>query len=191
MKLRELGRSGLSASAVGLGLMGMSDFYGAAEDAASIAVIHRALDLGVNLFDTADMYGPHTNEQLVGRALADRRDRAVIATKFSILRGPDGAFTGICGRPDYVKEACEASLKRLGIETIDLYYPHRVDPEVPIEDTVGAMAELVKEGKVRHLGLSEAAPAAVRAAPAPSPICCCTRPRNSTGTRRTGRPWSA
>jgi aryl-alcohol dehydrogenase-like predicted oxidoreductase len=150
--------------------MGMSDFYGPAEDARSVSVIHRALELGVNSFDTADMYGVGTNERLVGRALADRRDQAVVATKFGNVRAPDGAFLGVNGRPEYVRQACEASLERLGVETIDLYYQHRVDPETPIEDTVGAMAELVDEGKVRYLGLSEAAPETIRRAHAVHPI---------------------
>jgi aryl-alcohol dehydrogenase-like predicted oxidoreductase len=144
--------------------MGMSEFYGAAEDARSIAVIHRALDIGINFFDTADMYGVGSNEELVGRALRKKRDRAIIATKFGNVRGTDGAFLGVNGKPDYVKQACDASLRRLGVDVIDLYYQHRVDPETPIEDTVGAMADLVREGKVRYLGLSEAAPDTIRRA---------------------------
>ena len=170
MHTRTLGSRGPAVSAIGLGCMGMSDFYGPADDARNIAVLHRALELGINFLDTADMYGPHTNEQLLGRALAGRRDRVVIATKFAIQRGADGSFQGVSGRPEYVKQACDASLARLGIDTIDLYYQHRVDPQVPIEDTVGAMAELVTAGKVRHLGLSEAAPATIRRAHAVHPI---------------------
>jgi len=170
MQQRKLGRLGPQVSAIGLGCMGMSEFYGPSDDATSIAVIHGALDRGVNLFDTADMYGRGRNEELVGRALADRRDRAVIATKFAFVRDPDGPGGRVSGRPEYVRAACEASLRRLGIETIDLYYQHRVDPEVPIEDTVGAMAELVTQGKVRYLGLSEAAPATIRRAHLVHPI---------------------
>jgi aryl-alcohol dehydrogenase-like predicted oxidoreductase len=150
--------------------MGMSDFYGPAQDSVSIAVIHRALDLGVDLLDTADMYGVGTNERLVGRAIADRRDRAVIATKFGNVRAADGTHLGVNGRPEYVRAACDASLQRLGIDTIDLYYQHRVDPGTPIEETVGAMAELVQAGKVRWLGLSEAAPDTIRRAHAVHPI---------------------
>jgi aryl-alcohol dehydrogenase-like predicted oxidoreductase len=156
--------------AIGLGCMGMSEFYGESEDARSIAVIHRALDLGVDLLDTADMYGVGKNEELVGRAIADRRARAKVATKFAVMRGEDGSFLGVSGKPEYVQQACEASLRRLGIETIDLYYQHRVDRSVPIEDTIGAMARLVEQGKVRRLGLSEALPATIRRAHAVHPI---------------------
>ena len=169
MKMRKLGRNGPEVSAVGLGCMGMSAFYGGADEAQSIAVIHRALDLGVTLFDTAEMYGPHTNEVLVGKALKGRRDEAFIATKFGINRQPDGsAITD--GSPANVRRAVEGSLSRLGVDHIDLYYQHRIDPNTPIEETVGAMAELVKEGKVRFLGLSEAAPATLRRAHAEHPI---------------------
>ena len=167
---RQLGRSGMSVSAIGLGCMGMSDFYGAADDAKSIETMHRALDVGVDFFDTADIYGPFTNEALVGRAIRDRRERVVIATKFGNMRTADGKWLGINGRPEYVRQSCDASLGRLGVSEIDLYYQHRVDAETPIEDTVGAMAELVKAGKVRHLGLSEAAPATIRRAHAVHPI---------------------
>ncbi|WP_038166356.1 aldo/keto reductase [Verrucomicrobium sp. BvORR106] len=171
MITRELGNNGLRVSALGLGCMGMSDFYGQRDDVESIATIHRALDLGVTLLDTADMYGPWTNEKLVGEAIKDRRDQVVLATKFGIVRDPnDPTKRGVNGRPEYVKASCEASLKRLGVEVIDLYYQHRVDLDTPIEETVGAMAELVKEGKVLHLGLSEAGPDTVRRAQAVHPI---------------------
>ena len=170
MRTRKLGRTGPEISAIGLGLMGMSEFYGPAEDSRSIAVIHRALDMGINFLDTADVYGNGRNEELAGRALEDRRRDAVLATKFGNVRGPDGSWQGINGRPEYVKQAAEASLRRLGIDTIDLYYQHRVDPNTPIEDTVGAMAGLVREGKVRWLGLSEAAPATIRRAQSVHPI---------------------
>lgn len=170
MHTRSLSPRGPVVSAIGLGCMGMSDFYGPAEDARSIAVVHRALDLGVNFFDTADMYGVGANERLLGEALKGRRDRAVVATKFAIVRGEDGSFLGVSGRPEYVARACDASLQRLGLDVIDLYYQHRVDPQVPIEETVGAMAELVRAGKVRHLGLSEAAPATIRRAHKVHPI---------------------
>ena len=170
MERRNLGRSGLTVSAIGLGCMGMSEFYGASDEAASIATIERALDLGVDFLDTADMYGAGHNEELVGRAVRARPGEVVIATKFGNVRGPRGERLGISGKPEYVRSACEASLKRLGVETIDLYYQHRVDPETPIEDTVGAMAELVRAGKVRYLGLSEAAPQTIRRAHAVHPI---------------------
>ena len=169
MKKRTLGKS-LEVSVIGLGCMGMSEFYGTGDDAQSIATIHRALDLGCNFLDTADMYGPFKNEELVGRAIRGRRDEVVLATKFGNMRGDDGAFLGVNGKPDYVRNACDASLKRLGVDHIDLYYQHRVDRTTPIEDTVGAMAELVKAGKVRHIGLSEAAPATIRRAHAVHPI---------------------
>ena len=168
MQYRKLGS--LQVSALGLGCMGMSDFYAGGTEAESIETIHHALELGVNFLDTADMYGRGANEELVGRALKGKRDGVVLATKFGFLRGSDGAITGIDGRPAYVRQACEASLKRLGVDTIDLYYQHRVDPNTPIEDTVGAMAELVREGKVRHIGLSEAAPGTIRRAHKVHPI---------------------
>lgn len=170
MKRRPLGRQGLSVSAMGLGCMGMSEFYGERDEAGSIATMHRALELGIDFLDTADMYGPFTNEQLVGRAIRDRRDRVLLATKFGNVRGGQGEFLGIRGDPAYVRESCDASLKRLGVDQIDLYYQHRVDPTVPIEDTVGAMAGLVQAGKVRYLGLSEAAPETIRRAHATHPI---------------------
>jgi len=170
MEQRKLGRGGPQLGAVGLGCMGMSEFYGATDDQESIATIHRALELGVTLLDTADVYGPFKNEELVGRAVRGRRDRVVIATKFGIVRGPDPMARGVSGKPEYVRSSCDASLRRLGLDTIDIYYQHRVDPSVPIEDTVGAMAELVSQGKVRFLGLSEAAPATIRRAHAVHPI---------------------
>jgi aryl-alcohol dehydrogenase-like predicted oxidoreductase len=166
-----LGTQGLEVSRQGLGCMGMSDFYGPLDDTESIATIHRALELGVTFFDTSDMYGPYTNEVLVGTALAGHRDEAVIATKFGIVRDPDNpAKRGINGRPEYVRQACDGSLQRLGVDHIDLYYQHRVDPDTPIEETVGAMGELVTEGKVRYLGLSEAAPETISRAHAVHPI---------------------
>ena len=170
MKQRKLGRGGPLVSALGLGCMGMSDFYGQADDERSIETIHRTLDLGINFLDTADAYGPFTNERLVGRAIRDRRDEVILATKFANVRTEDGSWLGINGRPDYVRQACDASLQRLGVDTIDVYYQHRVDPETPIEDTVGAMADLVKAGKVRYLGLSEAAPQTIRRAHKVHPI---------------------
>jgi aryl-alcohol dehydrogenase-like predicted oxidoreductase len=170
MKTRALGGQGLVVSGMGLGCMGMSEFYGAADEVEAVATIHRALELGVTLIDTADMYGPFKNEELVGRALRDRRDRAVLATKFGNVRSPEGGFLGVNGRPEYVRASCDASLRRLGVDHIDLYYQHRVDKTVPIEETVGAMAELVRAGKVRYLGLSEAAPRTLRRAHAVHPI---------------------
>jgi aryl-alcohol dehydrogenase-like predicted oxidoreductase len=164
MNTRKLGTQGLAVSAMGLGCMGMSEFYGVTDEGESIATIHRAVDLGITFLDTADMYGPFTNERLVGRAINDRRDNVVIATKFGNVRGEHGEFLGVSGKPDYVRRSCDASLQRLGVDLIDLYYQHRVDPTVPIEDTVGAMAELVQQGKVRYLGLSEAAPQTIRRA---------------------------
>lgn len=170
MEQRRLGTQGLVVGAEGLGCMGMSEFYGAGDEGESIATIHRALELGVTMLDTSDMYGPFTNEQLVGRAIRGRRGQVVLATKFGIERGPEPGQRRINGRPEYVRAACDASLRRLGIEQIDLYYQHRVDPSVPIEETVGAMAELVRAGKVRYLGLSEAGPETIRRAHAVHPI---------------------
>jgi aryl-alcohol dehydrogenase-like predicted oxidoreductase len=170
MKTHNLGSQGLTVSALGLGCMGMSEFYGATNDQESIDTIHHAIELGVTMLDTADMYGPFTNERLVGRAIKSYQDRVIVATKFGNVRSEDGAFLGVSGKPKYVHQACDASLQRLGIEVIDLYYQHRVDQEVPIEDTIGAMAELVQQGKVRYLGMSEASPATIRRAHSVHPI---------------------
>ena len=170
MKYHKLGHSNLEISVIGLGCMGMSEFYGSTQEAESIATLHRAIELGINFFDTADIYGPWTNEMLVGKAIADRRDKVVLATKFGVMRNEKREFLGINGQPDYVRSACDASLKRLGLDYIDLYYQHRVDPNVPIEETVGAMAELVQAGKIRYLGLSEAEPDIIRRAQAVHPI---------------------
>ncbi len=170
MKQTNLGTQGLKVSQLGLGCMGMSEFYGARDDEESIATIHRALDLGITFLDTSNIYGPYTNEVLVGKAISGRRNEVQLATKFGIVRSEDPAARGVNGKPEYVRSSCEASLKRLNVEVIDLYYQHRVDPNTPIEETVGAMAELVKEGKVRYLGLSEAAPSTIRRAHATHPI---------------------
>ena len=170
MDQRLLGSEGLVVSELGLGCMGMSEFYGTGDEEESIATIHRAIDLGITFLDTADMYGPFTNEKLVGKAIAGRRDEVVLATKFGNVRGEDGSYHGVSGDPDYVRNACNASLSRLGVDHIDLYYQHRVDPETPIEETVGAMKELVEAGKVRYLGLSEAAAETIRKAHAVHPI---------------------
>lgn len=170
MQTRKLGQQGLEVSALGLGCMGMSEFYGRGDEAESMATIHRALELGINFLDTADMYGPFVNEVLVGKAIGDRRDKVILATKFGNVRGEKGEFLGIRGDAAYVRQACDASLKRLGVDYIDLYYQHRVDPNVPIEETIGAMAELVKAGKVRYLGMSEAAPETIRRAHKVHPI---------------------
>ncbi|NKB18230.1 MAG: aldo/keto reductase, partial [Pseudanabaena sp. CRU_2_10] len=170
MKTRKLGNQGLVVSELGLGCMGMSEFYGARDDQESIETIQRALDLGVTMLDTADMYGPFTNERLVGRAIRDRRDRVIIATKFANMRSEDGKFLGVNGKPEYVRQSCDDSLQRLGVDVIDLYYQHRVDPEVPIEDVAGTVRDLIAVGKVRYFGMSEAGLDTIRRAHAVQPV---------------------
>ena len=192
MQMRELGRNGLKVSTLGLGCMGMSDFYGKRDDKESLATIDRAIELGITLLDTADAYGPFTNEKLVGEAIRGRRDKVVIATKFGIVRDANNPLArGFNGKTDYVRKACEGSLRRLGVETIDLYYLHRVDPDTRIEETVGAMAELVKEGKVRHLGLSETSAETLRRASAVHPIAALQSEYYGPATRKTRSCLSA